>query len=282
MTPRDSDDSPIQRYTIAMNRIERIFADLRKANRKALMPFVTAGYPSIEATAAILPALQRAGASIVELGFPFSDPIADGPVIAASMTEALNTHVTPGSIFDLVKRLRPTLSIGLVAMVSYTIVDRIGPRKFVELAGDAGLDGFIIPDLPLEESDRIIQITRDAGLICSLLIAPTTPAARAAHIARACTGFVYVMSRTGITGESAQVPADLAPRLAALRQVTDLPIAVGFGIGKPEQVRCVVEHADAAIVGSAIVREITQVKDQSATQIAQHVEAFVKNLATGL
>lgn len=265
-----------------MNRIERIFADLRQTHRKALMPFVTAGYPSLEATAAILPALQRAGASIVELGFPFSDPIADGPVIAASMTESLNAHVTPGQIFDMVKRLRPTLSIGIVAMVSYTIVDRIGPRKFVELSVGAGIDGFIIPDLPLEESDAVIQITRDAGLVCSLLIAPTTPAARAAQIARACSGFVYVMSRTGITGESAQVPADLAPRVAALRQVTDLPIAVGFGIGRPEQVRSVVEHADAAIVGSAIVRKITEVKNQPPVKIAEHIEAFVKHLATGL
>ncbi|MBI1368320.1 MAG: tryptophan synthase subunit alpha [Planctomycetes bacterium] len=265
-----------------MNRIESIFADLRKTGRTALMPFLTAGYPTLEATALTLPALQTAGASICELGIPFSDPIADGPVIAASMTEALKHKLHPADIFAMVKTVRPKLNMGLVAMVSYTIVHRIGVSKFVQLAHDAGMDGFIFPDLPLEEAAVVREPVTEAGMISSLLIAPTTPDDRAAAIAKASTGFVYIVARTGITGERAELPPDLTDRLKRLRKVTDLPLTVGFGISTPAHVRSVTQVADAAIVGSALVKCMGKHKDAAPQVIAREAAAFVKDLAGGL
>ena len=265
-----------------MNRIEQIFQDLRVSNRKALMPFVTAGYPSLDATAHILRAIDAAGASICEVGIPFSDPVADGPVIQASMTDALNAGCTPRGIFDCVKSVRDDITMGLVAMVSYSIVYRMGIDAFLKEARDAGFDGFIIPDLPLEEADAVAAKVAEVGMTNALLIAPTSPPDRAQQIAKACTGFVYAVARTGITGEREAAPEGLAERVQTIREVTDLPITVGFGIGKPQHVAAVVEHADAAIVGSALVKKITEAKDRSPEQIAEHVAAFVKELATGL
>jgi len=171
-----------------MSRIDQIFGQLRAEGRKALMPFVTAGYPSIEHTAAILPALERGGASICELGMPFSDPIADGPVIQASMTEALGGGFKPRQALDMIAAQRASCGLGVVAMVSYSIVYRIGASRFVEDAAKAGVDGFIFPDLPLEEAGAMAAISREAGLSCSLLIAPTTPPDRAAKIAATSIG----------------------------------------------------------------------------------------------
>ncbi len=265
-----------------MNRIDAIFQDLRTSGGKALMPFVTAGYPSLAATAAVLPALERAGASICELGFPFSDPVADGPVIQASMTESLQAGVTPGKIFDRVADVRPNLSIGLVAMVSYSIVYRWGVERFVARAAEVGIDGLIIPDLALEEAADVGRVVHDAGLTCSLLIAPTSSADRAKRIAAASSGFVYAVARTGITGVSDAAPEGLAERVAMLREATDLPIAVGFGISRPEHVKAVVEHADAAIVGSALVRHIGDHHDAPTDRLVEQVEQYVRALAAGL
>jgi tryptophan synthase alpha chain len=265
-----------------MNRIESIFGVLRAEGRKALMPFVTAGYPSLEATGAVLEQIDAAGASICEVGFPFSDPIADGPVISASMTDALGAGVTPGGVFEMVRERRERLSLGLVAMVSCSIVYRMGVSTFVEQARQAGFDGFIFPDLPLEEAGPVGDVVRDAGLSGSLLVAPTTPADRARRIAAACSGFVYIVARTGITGESEAAPVGLGERIAGLRQATDLPLAVGFGISAAEHVRAVVAQADAAIVGSALVRRITECRDQPAEQIGLSVGQFVRDLAAGL
>jgi len=265
-----------------MNRIDRIFEERRAAGRAALMPFITAGYPDLATTAALLPAAQDAGASICEIGVPFSDPIADGPVIQASMTEALRAGVHPQDIFEMVRGLRDQLSIGLVAMVSYSIPFRIGVETFVKDAADAGIDGFIFPDLPLEECDAVNAIVHDAGLTSTLLIAPTTPDDRALAIAKACSGFVYVVARTGITGERDDLPDGLTERLEKLRGVTDLPIAVGFGVSKPEHVASVTNVADAAIVGSAVVRRIGDHASEGADAIAGHLGAFLKDLAGGL
>lgn len=265
-----------------MNRIDSLFAVARRTGRKTLMPFITAGYPSLNATAAILPALQRGGAGICEIGFPFSDPVADGPVIQASMTQALDGGVHPSDIFELVQSLRPRLSMGLVAMVSYSIVYRMGAERFVARAAESGFDGFIFPDLPLEEASAIAGPIREAGLASSLLIAPTTPDERAVQIARASTGFIYLLARTGITGERSALPTGLADRVARLRDATDLPIAVGFGIATAEHVRAVTRFADAAIVGSALVRRISLSPDATAQAIAGQAEQFIRELAAGL
>lgn len=265
-----------------MNRIEQIFDDLRGGGRKALMPFVTAGYPSIDATEAMLPAIAEGGASIVELGFPFSDPIADGPVIQSSMTDALAAGTTPEQVLAMVKRMRENVDLGLVAMVSYSIVYRMGVDRFIGEAAEAGIDGFIFPDLPLEEAASLREPVHAAGLTCSLLVAPTTPADRAKRIAEASSGFVYVVARTGITGESDAAPEGLAERVAVIREASDLPIAVGFGISRPAHVAAVVEHADAAIVGSALVRQITEHRSQPTETLAERVGEYVAELARGL
>lgn len=265
-----------------MNRIDQIFRERRAAGQGTLMPFLTAGYPSLDATAAILPALERGGASICEIGFPFSDPIADGPVIQQSMTAALSQDVDPGDVFELVGSMRNQLGLGLVAMVSYTLVYRMGIDRFVGRAAEAGFDGFIFPDLPLEESEAVAAPVREAGLGCSLLIAPTTPIERAEAIAKASSGFVYVLARAGITGARTDLPDDVAERVRRLKTVTELPIAVGFGISSPEHVAAVTEVADAAIVGSALVRELGQHPEASPDELAAHAERFVSELAGGL
>lgn len=268
-----------------MNRIDRIFDDLRRRNAKALMPFITAGDGGLEATAAVLPALEAGGASVCEVGIPYSDPIADGPVIQASMTRALDAGVRVGQVFETVAALRGRLSMGLVAMVSYSIVYRMGLDRFVSDAKAAGFDGFIFPDLPVDEADQAVAAVAGAGLALSMLVAPTTPIERAQRVAAASSGFVYVVSRRGITGESAALPAELPGRLSALRDVTDTPIAVGFGISSPQQVREVVTLADAAIVGSAMVRKLhehARAHGPSPEGLARSARGLTAELAGGL
>lgn len=263
-----------------MNRIEAIFAERRAAGQKCLAPFLVAGRPSVASLGDMLRAVEGAGASIVEVGFPFSDPIADGPVIAEAMHLALEDGATTGGVFEALKTARESVGLGIVAMVSVSIVGRIGNQAFVERARDAGVDGFIFPDLPVEESTELLSAVRGAGLTASLLIAPTTPMARAERIAKACSGFLYMLARTGITGERDDAP-EIGERVAQLRGVTNLPIACGFGISTAAQVRAVVEHADAAIVGSALVRRIEDAiaADGDAVQVAGE---FVGELAEGL
>ena len=263
---------------MGMNRIDQLFKDLSARGGKALMPFITAGDGGVESLADVIPALERGGASICEIGIPFSDPIADGPVIQASMTRALDQGIRVEQVFEQVAKLRDKTKLGLVAMVSYSIVYRIGLKAFVADAAKAGFDGFIFPDLPLEESADARAAAAEAGLILSMLIAPTTPIERAQQIAAASTGFVYVVSRRGITGESSALPPDLPDRLAKLRAASDAPMAVGFGISSADQVSSVVQIADAAIVGSAMVRRLHEHPDDRAGQ----TEAMTRELASGL
>ena len=261
-----------------MNRIEAIFEELRRAQRKALMPFICGQHPGPGATPVVLQALQHAGASIVEIGIPFSDPIADGPVIAAAMHNALERGATMDGLLGEVAAARANLSLGLVAMCSVSILHRLAASSnaagVVARFKDAGFDGFIFPDLPLEES----------GMTSTLLIAPTTPVGRAEQIAKACTGFVYLLARAGLTGERSELP-DIAGRVQKLRTMTDLPVAVGFGVSSPEHVRHVVASADAAIVGSALVRRMADAvagaPDANAAA-AEVAEAFGRQLAAGL
>ncbi|RMH14704.1 MAG: tryptophan synthase subunit alpha [Planctomycetota bacterium] len=264
----------------AENRIERIFAELRASDARALMPFVCAQHPFPDATGPMLEAVASAGASVIEVGIPFSDPIADGPVIAAAMHEALQQGSHPRAVFEQVRSVRDRIEAGLVAMVSVSIVYRFGVERFISEAASAGFDGFIFPDAPLEWSDELTSRARDAGLIASLLIAPTTPPERAERIAGACSGFIYLLARAGITGERDEAPR-IERRVAQLREVTDLPIACGFGISTPEHVHAVTRHADAAIVGSALVRRIDQAHREGRSAI-EAAGQFVRELAAGL
>ncbi len=260
----------------ANNRITRIFEGHRQANTKVLMPFVVGGHPTPDSLPNLLKAMDAAGADIIEIGFPFSDPIADGPVIAAAMHEALQNQVTPGKILESVTAVRPHIKAGLVAMLSVSITDRLGRAAFLDRAVAAGLDGVILPDLDPEEAPEVAKLCDRRGLTLGLLIGPATTGSRLASILDSCRGFVYLLARAGITGESDTAP-EVEARVTELRKLTPLPIACGFGIGSPSQVEAVTKHADAAIVGSALVRRL-----QNASDPASCASGFVQELSTGL
>lgn len=276
-----------------MNRIESNLSKARAAKHAAIMPFICGGHPTPQATRSTLAALQRAGASVVEIGIPFSDPIADGPVIAEAMHQTLTVGVTPNDVLSAVSAARGDgVSLGIVAMVSVSIVHRLGAENLARRAAEAGIDGFIFPDAPIEESDAITAPARALGLSVSHLIAPTTPADRAARIAERCTGFVYLLARVGITGETAESAGldveALRGRVRGLRGATDLPIACGFGISNADQVRLVTSPpeaggagADAAIVGSALVKRMARASAQG-RDAALEAEAFIRAIAIGV
>jgi len=250
--------SPALAGTTGVERIAAVFAANRAAGRKALAPFVTAGDPDADATVAVLEAVGRAGASLCELGVPYSDPIADGPVIQASYTRALNAGITLEGVFDIAKRAATAGSMPILAMVSYSIIFRRGIPAFTAEAVAAGLAGLVVPDLPLEESDALDTACRSAGLALVRLVTPTTPPDRAAAIAKKSTGFLYCVSVAGVTGARTELPAGLAERVAWLKTQAHVPVLVGFGISGPEQVRAVAAVADGAIVGSALVRLVAE------------------------
>ncbi|MCY2929900.1 MAG: tryptophan synthase subunit alpha [Planctomycetota bacterium] len=265
------------------NRLVATFADLRRRGRKTLLPFLTAGYPSLDATRAILHEMEARGTRICELGVPFSDPVADGPIIQASYTEALAAGITSDKILDTVARYRREGgAMALLAMVSYSIVYRHGVDSWLRSARASGLDGVIIPDLPLNESSSLQPLAVSQGLCPVLLIAPTTPPDRRLAIARASRGFIYYVSVAGITGERSALPEATIAGVRELRTHTDTPICVGFGISSPDMVQTVCQVADGAIVGSAIVHRITDSKSLPTDQLAKKVGDFVAELLAPL
>jgi tryptophan synthase alpha chain len=266
-----------------MNHIDELFGNLHPAGRKAFMPFLTAGDPNLAATEVLLDELLKRGADLIELGFPYSDPIADGPVIQASYTRALHNGLKLDQIFEFVTRWTTQhAGFPLVAMVSYSIIQRCGPEAFLERARAAGFSGLIVPDLPVEESAELAKLTSDRNLKLIQLITPTTSRVRAVQIARQSTGFIYYVSVTGITGARDRLPPELREQLAWLRTQTDLPICVGFGISKPEHVTMLKEAADGIIVGSAIVRKLENLGQRKLDDVAAEVGEFVTTLRRAL
>ncbi len=267
------------------NRIDAIFAQRRGKGLKTLAPFLCGGYPTLASTGEALPRLEAAGASMVEIGIPFSDPIADGPVIASAMHEAIEAGVTPEGVLEQVAAVRSLVSMGLVAMVSVSIVDRLGRTRACRMLREAGFDGVILPDVPLEEAPPYLEAAKAEGLTASLLVAPTTAAERAARIAGLCSGFVYIVTRTGITGGEGpgREAGPVAGRVGELRGATDLPLACGFGISSAEGVARVVHQggADAAIVGSALVRRMGSAAARGDDPAAE-AGSFTAELAGGL
>jgi tryptophan synthase alpha chain len=239
-----------------MTATDRLFAEYRRTGRTAFMPFLSAGDPDLAFTAEALAAVAGAGASLIEVGFPFSDPIADGPVIQASYTRALDRGLKLADLFATLKAVtgKPGWATPLVGMASYSLIWRRQPTAFLDGAKAAGLAGLIVPDLPVEEADVLSQQCKDAGLSLTLLVAPTTTPERAEKILRACSGFVYVVSVVGITGARDRLPVELTGQIARLRGMTDLPLCVGFGVSKPEHVRELKDIADGVIVGSALAK----------------------------
>jgi tryptophan synthase alpha chain len=241
-----------------MNPIDALFQRLRAENRKAFLPFLTAGDPDLTFTREALPAVAAAGASLVEVGFPFSDPIADGPVIQASYTRALAHGLKLADVFDTLKQVTatPGWQTPVVAMASYSLIFKKGAAAFLDAAQGAGLSGAVVPDLPAEEADELAAVCRDRDFKLVLLVTPTTSPERAERVVKACSGFVYVVSVVGITGERAAVSARAREVVGRLRGMTDLPLCVGFGVSRPEHVRELREVADGVIVGSALVRKL--------------------------
>lgn len=262
-----------------MSAVDELFRRLRSEGRKALMPFVTAGDPDLAFTAEVLKALSTAGAQICELGIPYSDPIADGPVIQASYTRALDKKVKLADIFAMAERTVPTLGCPVVTMVSYAIIHRHGAAKYVTAAKKAGIAGAIVPDLLVEESADFAELCRKEDFSLIPLITPTTPRDRAKRIAERATGFIYYVSVTGITGERTQLPPDLVENVAWLRTQTELPICIGFGINSPEHVKLLAPAADGLIVGSALVRRLAEAETGSREKTLADAVEYIRGLA---
>lgn len=270
-----------------MNRIDALFSRLRSERRHALMPFLTAGDPDLAATAVLITEMVQQGAHLIELGIPYSDPVADGPVIAASYHRSLERGVRVSRIFQTMRTLRAEGSAKLnatpiVAMVSYAIIHKVGVERFLNEAATAGFDGLIVPDLPVEESEPLMNKATARGLKLIQLITPTTPRDRAIEIARLTTGFIYYVSVAGTTGVRKSLPPDLVEKVGWLRTQTDLPVCIGFGIGSPEQVKELAPVADGLIVGSAIVRRLAEVVNRPREEVVKEIGQFVGELAKAL
>lgn len=265
-----------------LQRLAERFSAQRAAGRGALAPFLTAGDPDPETALELVVAMDRAGAAVCELGVPYSDPIADGPVIQAAYTRALAAGFTLKKLFELSRAAAQRVAMPILAMASYSLIFRRGIDRFVADAAAAGLAGFVVPDLPLEESDPLDAACRQAGLALVRLVTPTTPPERAAAIARRSTGFLYCVSVAGVTGARAELPPDLIERVEWLRSQTEVPILVGFGISTAEQARAVAGVADGVIVGSAVVRRVAEAAGQPRERLVADVAHFVGDLAAAI
>lgn len=260
-----------------MNRIQSMFSDLKKRGETALIPFITAGDPDVETSEALVVEMAENGADLIELGLPFSDPLADGPTIQAASQRALAAGMNTKKFFDLVKRIRKRCQTPLVLMGYYNPIYKYGLERFAADAAKAGIDGTIIPDLPLEESGPWMKAAKKAGLANIFLIAPNTPPERIEKIGKASQGFLYYVSVTGITGARSDLPPQLSKGLKTAKRLVDIPLAVGFGISRPEQVAMLSKFADGIIVGSAIVK-IVEKYGNNTQKAVERVGAFVKGL----
>lgn len=235
------------------------FEELRAKGQAALIPFITAGDPSLESTAKALRVLDQNGADMIELGVPYSDPLADGPVIQAAATRALQNGTTLEKVLDVVRAVAPELRSPIILFTYYNPILNMGVEKFLQTIYAAGVRGLVVPDLPLEESHVLLEPAEKAGIEVILLIAPTSPPDRVAAIAAKSQGFIYVVSATGVTGVRTEVAKGVKVMIEQLRVITDKPIAVGFGISQPEHAKQVIDwNADGAIVGSAMVRKLAE------------------------
>lgn len=263
-----------------MNRITERFERLKAAGQKGFVVYIGAGDPNLEATRQLALAFDQAGVDVLELGVPFSDPLADGLVNQLAAQRGLESGTTPPKIFETVAAVRRDSQMPIVLYVYYNLVHRRGLQAFIDEAARAGVDGLLVLDLPPEEADDYEQLMRAAGLCAIWLVAPTTPEERIARIVKRGSGFIYYVSREGVTGMQEKVAANIAAMTARIRRHTDLPIAVGFGISNPEQARLVAECADAVVVGSAVVNQIAQQGQRS--DLVPRVAEFVRSIAAGV
>lgn len=259
-----------------MNRIDQRFADLKARGERAFIPFITAGDPNLNRTAEIVLALEKAGADIIEFGVPFSDPLADGPVNQEAAQRALLNDVNLEDILACIKKLRETTQIPILLFTYYNPVLAYGAEALAKDMIASGADGILCVDLPVEEAGEYIETFRAHDLSTVFLLAPTSNTSRVEVIAKASTGFIYYVSRTGVTGERDSIEASVQPMVEQIKKHTDTPVAVGFGISTPDQAKEIAGFGDGVVVGSAIVRMIGELGDS--TETAPKVGAFVKTL----
>lgn len=265
-----------------MSAIDTTFETLRSAGKKAFVPFVTAGDPDLQFTRDVLLALDQVGSAVCEVGVPYSDPIADGPVIQASYTRALEQKFQVEDLLEMLTGLQGSMSAPRVTMVSYSIVYRHGVEAYIRAAVAAGVAGLIIPDLPVEESAAVASICREHEVSLIQLVTPTTSQQRAEAIVADSSGFIYCVSVTGITGERTAVPHDLVERIEWLRSKTKTPICVGFGVSTPEHVQQIAPIADGVIVGSAFVRRIADASQQPASDVIDGIRNYAESMIAAL
>ncbi len=251
-----------------MSRIKEAFA-----GKKAFIPFITCGDPNLKVTEQIVLNAVKAGADLIELGIPFSDPTAEGPVIMEADERALNGGVTTDQIFELVRSLRKTVAIPLVFMTYANVVYSYGSEKFMKQASEAGIDGLILPDVPFEEKEEFRSVCHRYGINLISMIAPTSEG-RIARIAREAEGFLYIVSSLGVTGVRSAITSDIGGMVKIVRENTDVPCAVGFGISTPEQAAAMASLSDGAIVGSAIVKLIGQYGEAAAEPAAEFIRTM--------
>lgn len=259
-----------------MSRIERKFKDLRRKNKKAFIAFITAGYPNLSVTEKLILEFAKIGVDIVELGVPFSDPLADGPVIQESSQQALkkNTHLV--DILNLVKRVRKAVDIPITLMTYYNPVFCFGEEKFIRKAKDYGVDGVIVPDLPPEEGRSFIKCADKSGIDVVCFLSPTSSLGRVKFISKVSKGFIYYVSLTGVTGMRKNLPRDIINNVAKIKKYTHKPVCVGFGVSNSFQVKQIYKFADGVIVGSAIVKKIKD--NRGNPDLVKRVSNFVKSL----
>lgn len=260
--------------------VSQCFESLRSRGQCALIPFITAGDPDLETTAAALRILDQNGADLIELGVPYSDPLADGPVIQAAATRALQRGTQLEQILEMVQEISSTLRSPLILFTYYNLIYSRGIETFLQQIAQSGVRGLVVPDLPLEEANDLLQEAAKLGVEVTLLVAPTSSKARIKMIAQCSQGFVYLVSTTGVTGIRSQMEARVQELITELRTVTDKPVGVGFGISQPGHARQVMEWgADAAIVGSAFVKRLA---DESPAQRLEAVATFCRTLKAAL
>lgn len=263
-----------------MNRIEQRFAGLRAAGRKGLIVYLGAGDPDLDATRRLTVALAHAGADIVELGVPFSDPLADGLVNQLAAQRGLASGTTPPKVLETVVAIRRESEVPVVLYIYFNLLHRVGVERFIRDAAAAGVDGLLVLDLPPEEADEYGRLMEAAGLCPIYLVAPTTPEERIALIAPKARGFIYYVSREGVTGMQSKVSDTIGAMTAKIRRHSALPVAVGFGISNAEQARQVAAHAEAIVVGSAIVNRIAE--HGRAPDLVERVAGFAQELSAAM
>lgn len=263
-----------------MGRIEATFARLQKEKETALIPFITAGDPDLSTTEALIHTLVEAGADLIELGFPFSDPMADGPTIQAASERALAAGTNLPAILEMVRRIREHTNTPIILMGYYNPIFHYGPKRFAADAAAAGIDGLLLVDLPPEEKGEISDSLKEAGIRLITLLAPTTPQERLAKLAADGEGFLYYVSMTGVTGVQQVDAAAIEKEVLGLKEMSPVPVAVGFGISSPADAAEVGRFADAVVVGSALVKVIAAYG--KSPELAAQVRAFVRSLKEGV